>query len=160
MGATILILAVLTGDPARMVAGYFRAPARAELENAEQFPAPELLLALPLPADKAAPINYPIVLDVEELEALYASTRKPGLLYEIARKHQALGDDAEAEAYFRAFLSRAPALDPFHDAAWSAVVEYSTRREAEAAELLRARAREAVPEPMAAMLSAIGFDRF
>jgi hypothetical protein len=160
MGATILILAVLTGDPARMVAGYFRPPAEAQLDNAEQFPAPDVLLALPLPSDKAAPANYPIVLDVEELEALYASTRNPGLLYEIARKHQASGDDAEAEAYFRAFLSRAPALDPYHDAAWSAVVEYATRRAAEAAEALRAQAREALPEPMAVMLSAIGFASF
>jgi len=152
MGATILILAVLAGDPARMVAGYFRPPAPAQLENAEQFPAPPVLLALPA----SAPSNYPIMLDLEELQALYASTRRPDLLYDIARRYQSAGNDEEAEAYYRAFLARAPALDPFHDEAWNAVVSYAANRAREAEIAIAGRARAAVPVEMAALLAVIG----
>jgi len=152
MGATILILAVLAGDPARMVAGYFRAPAPAQLENTEQFPPPAVLLALP----QGAPGNYPILLDLDELQALYANTRKPDLLFDIARRYQSAGNDEEAEAYFRAFLARAPALSPFHDEAWNAVVSYAATRAREAELVMAGRARAAVPEPMALMLTVIG----
>jgi hypothetical protein len=144
MGATLLLLATLAGDPGALVSGYFRAPA----------PAQEELLALPEP-DAAG--NYPIALATDELEALYAHTHRPGLLYEIARRHQAAGNHADAEAYFRAFLARAPALDAFRDAAFNAVVEYAATREAEAAEALRARARATIPPALAALLEALRF---
>jgi hypothetical protein len=157
MGVTILVLALLAGDPARIVAGYWRSSAPAQPANAEQFPEPQVLLALPLPADKSATANYPILLDIDELETLYAQTRKPSLLYEIARKHQAAGNDDEAEAYYRAYLARAPYLDEYHDAAWTAAVEYATKRHAEAVERVRAQSASAVPEPMALMLAAMGW---
>ena len=156
MGATILILAMLAGDPGRMVAGYWRAPAPAQPQTAEQFPPPDVLLALPLPASRTQEGQYPLLLDVQELEALYQHTRRPALLYELARKHQAAGNDAEAEAYFRAYLGRAPALDPYHDEAWYAVVEYRNRRDAETVAAAAARARAAVPEALAVMLAAMG----
>jgi hypothetical protein len=157
MGATILVLALLAGDPARMVTGYWRSSAPAQPANTEQFPEPQVLLALPLPADRSATANYPILLEVDELETLYAQTRKPSLLYEIARKHQAAGDDVEAEAYYRAYLARAPYLDEYHDVAWAAAVDYATKRQAEAAERLRAQGLAAVPEPMALMLATMGW---
>jgi hypothetical protein len=154
MGATtILILTLLAGDPARMVAGYFRPPAPAQLENAEQFPAPAVLLALP---NASAEGNYPILLDLDELQALYAHTRRPALLYDIARRYQSAGNDTEAEVYFRAFLDRAPALDPYHDEAWNSVVSYVETRRYETERARVGRARAAVPAELAVLLAVIG----